>query len=258
MMEMALALWVVSFALLGLCIGSFLNVVAYRVPRGESVVAPPSRCTHCGEQVRPYDLIPVISYVILRGRCRSCGMPIAARYPLVELLTSAAFAAVAWNMPWNGEAIVGALLSSVLIAVAVIDIDWRIIPNRIVAWGMGLGLFMRCFIHPLPWWNYALAAVVCSGLLLLLAIASNGGMGGGDIKLYLFIGMVLGLASALLSLFTASVLGLVYGCVLLCFKPAFGKDRSLPFAPFIAAGAWWAYLYGEGVLHAMLQYIVAA
>ncbi|PZM64976.1 prepilin peptidase [Paenibacillus dendritiformis] len=253
---MELALWVGSFALFGLCIGSFLNVVAYRVPRGESVVAPPSRCPDCGERVRPYDLIPVVSYVLLRGRCRFCGNPIRLRYPAVELLTGTAFAIAAWRMPWSVEALAGALLSAVLIAVVITDIDWRIIPNRIIAWGIGLGLLLRCLSHPLPWWNYALAALACSGLLFLLAIASKGGMGGGDIKLYLFIGLVLGLAPALLSLFAASLFGLLYGCMMLCFKPGFRKDRSLPFAPFIAVGAWWAYLYGQEALDAMLQYLV--
>lgn len=133
-MRLEMVLWVGGFALFGLCIGSFLNVVAYRVPRGESVVAPPSRCPACGERVRPYDLIPVVSYVLLRGRCRFCATPIGLRYPAVELLTGTAFAIAAWRMPWSAEAFAGALLSAVLIAVVITDIDWRIIPNRIIAW----------------------------------------------------------------------------------------------------------------------------
>jgi len=198
-------------AVFGLAIGSFLNLVAIRVPKGESVISPPSRCMLCGHRLGAFDLIPVFGYLLLGGRCRYCRGRISLAYPAGELITAAAFAVTAWRVGWTPELPAGLLLASVLIAAAQTDLRTMLIPDRIVAFALGAGLAARIVSHPLPWWEYALGSVLGAGILLILAVISRGGMGGGDIKLYLFVGMMLGYKLTLLSIFTASLLGSLYG-----------------------------------------------
>lgn len=247
--------WIVLWAMYGLCIGSFLNVVALRVPLRQSIVHPPSHCMQCEKRVKLYDLVPVFSYLWLRGRCRYCKTKISPMYAIIEAITSVLFAYMAWQVGISAELAASLLLISILITVTITDIHGRIIPNPIIGWAIFLGVIARIFSHPLPWWNYLLAAIICSALLLILAIASNGGMGGGDIKLYFFIGLMLGIVNALLSLFIASLLGLIYGLLMICLKPTFRDHRTVPFAPFIAAGALLAYLYGSQGMDAVLHLI---
>src|SRR3954466_11568705 len=190
---------------LGLLIGSFLNVVAYRLPRGEALVKPRSRCTSCGEEVRPYDNVPVLSWLFLRGRCRHCGEQISARYPAVELVTAIVFGVVALVRGFDAGLLLDLPFAAMLIAVANIDLEHQIVPNRILlpmaVWGVGATALVRPDALP----QSLIAAAAAFVALLLAALAYPGGMGMGDVKLAGVMGLYLGasIAPALLVAFLA-------------------------------------------------------
>lgn len=229
----------------GLLIGSFLNVAAIRVLKKQSVVYPPSHCVHCRHPLRPADLIPVMSYVILRGRCRYCHERISPVYPLGEASAALLFALIGWHYgPFHLEWIAGLLLVSVLLVITQTDLKAMLIPDKVVFTGAALAVIVRLFVHPLPLWSYGLAAAAGFGLLYVIAIVSRGGMGGGDIKLYLFIGLICGMQATILSLFIASFLGTCWG-VLVKLNGRLQTKQPIPFGPFIAVGAVVSFLYGE-------------
>jgi len=243
-MTIELSLTVLTAAFMGLLIGSLLNVAAIRIPGGESIVAPPSHCMHCGHRLGPLDLVPVASYLLLRGRCRYCKGRISPAYAIGELTAAAAFAVTAWRVGPDAELAAGLLLASVLIASAHSDLRTMLIPDKIVFFGLAAGLVARIFSHPLPWWDYLLGALLGGGLMLALAFVSKGGMGGGDIKLWTFAGLMLGVKLTLPAVFAASLLGSLYG-VWLMLAGKFRRRMEVPFGPFIAAGALLAYWFGE-------------
>src|SRR5918997_6850692 len=199
---------------LGLLIGSFLNVVTYRLPRGESLVKPRSRCTSCGEEVRPYDNVPVLSWLFLRGRCRHCGTRISPRYPSVELVTALVFAAVVLVRGFDAELALTLPFAAMLIAVADIDLEHRIVPNKILlplaVWGIGA----TAFIRPEALRESLIAGAAAFGALLLAALAHPAGMGMGDVKLAGVMGLYLGAAVAP-ALLTAFLLGSIVGMAIL-------------------------------------------
>lgn len=204
--------------ILGLVVGSFLGVVATRIPKGESIVRPPSSCDHCRQRLRPLDLVPVIGYQLLRGRCRHCRAKVLAVYPLLELTTGGLFALVAWQIGFRLELLIGLLLVSILVVITLTDIQQRLIPDRVVFFGMGALLVLRIFTHPLPWWNYLLAFIIGGGILYVIALLSlillrKEGMGGGDIKLFAMLGLALGVGATLLTLFLAATLGVIGGLI---------------------------------------------
>jgi leader peptidase (prepilin peptidase)/N-methyltransferase len=229
----------------GLLIGSFLNVAAIRTLKKQSVSFPPSHCVHCKHRLHALDLIPVFSYVFLRGRCRYCKERISPVYPIGEGAAAFLFAWTGWHFgPYNSEWIAGLLLVSVLHIIIHTDLKAMLIPNKVIFTGAATAVALRAFLHPLPIWNYASAAALGFGLLYFLAVISRGGMGGGDIKLYLFIGAVCGLQATLLSLFVASLLGTVYG-LSMKLSGRLQPKQPIPFGPFIAVGAWLSYLYAD-------------
>jgi leader peptidase (prepilin peptidase) / N-methyltransferase len=232
----------------GLIIGSFLNVVAYRLPRGESLAHPPSRCPSCEAPVRPYDNIPVLSWLLLRGRCRSCNAPISARYPIVEGLTGALWALVMWARWDDASGIaLGIVLVTILIPIAIIDFEHRIIPNRItapaavVAIAIGLALDMDFVVEQL------IAGAAAGGFFLLAAIAYPRGMGMGDVKLAGVMGLYLGRAVGL-AVLIGLVAGVVVGAVIIARLGASqGRKTAVPFGPFLALGAVIAIFAGDAV-----------
>jgi leader peptidase (prepilin peptidase)/N-methyltransferase len=239
-----------NFALaapLGLLIGSFLNVVAYRLPRGESLLKPRSRCTSCGEEVRPYDNVPVLSWLMLRGRCRHCGEHISARYPVVEIVTAITFAAVALVRGLDTGLLLDLPFAAMLIAVADIDLEHRIVPNRILLplaiWGVAATAFVRPDMLP----ESLIAGAAAFGALLLTALAHPAGMGMGDVKLAGVMGIYLGLSVAPALLF-AFFAGSVVGIALLVRHGASARKRGVPFAPFLAAGAFVGLLAGPELI----------
>lgn len=233
----------------GLLIGSFLNVVTYRLPRGESLVHPPSHCTTCGTPVRPYDNVPVVSWLLLRGRCRRCRAPISARYPAVEALTAAAFALVAALDGIHPALALELPFAAMLIAVAAIDLDHHIIPNRILLPVALYGLAALAAIEPRQLPGHAIAASAGFACLLAIAIAKPGGMGMGDVKLVGVMGLYLG-GALIPALLVAVLAGSVVGVAIVATAPpGERRRRGVPFGPFLALGGLVALVAGPDLIH---------
>jgi leader peptidase (prepilin peptidase)/N-methyltransferase len=225
---------VVVAVLFGLVVGSFLNVVIHRVPRRESVVWPTSRCPHCGEPIRPRDNVPLVSYLLLRGRCRNCKVPISARYPAVEATTGLLFGATAYEFGVNLALLPALVFISALISLAVIDLEHRLLPNVIVGPAALAGLVLSILADPAGWWTYPLSALAVAVALLGLALVYPSGMGMGDVKMGGMLGTFLGPYAAL-AVFLGALLGAVAGGLLM----AAGKMQrrsALPFGLFMALG----------------------
>ena len=235
----------------GLALGSFLNVVAARVPLRRSIVRPPSACMSCGHEIAWYDNVPVLSWLLLRGRCRSCGASIAARYPAVELVSGLLVAACVWRFGLHAEALVAAFFCLALVAVSATDLEHRIIPNRIVLPAAALVLVAQTLVRPSPEW--ALAAIGACAFLLLAALAYPAGMGMGDVKLALLLGAMLG-RTVPVALFVGMAAALVPGVYLLAKQASKGRKMGVPLAPFLALGALVALFWGHPILHLWLHH----
>jgi leader peptidase (prepilin peptidase)/N-methyltransferase len=236
----------VAFAFLGgLMAGSFVTVVAHRVPRGESIVGPRSRCPGCGAQIAAYDNVPVVSWVLLRGRARCCGEPISARYPLTELCLGLLYAVtvlVLWDEP--AEVALGLVFVTMLVAVTLTDLEQRIIPNRILLVSAVLGAVIAVFADPSSLPERAIAAAAAGGLLFLAALAYPRGMGLGDVKLAATMGVFLGrnVAPAIL---VALLAGSLVGLVMIARDGAAARKKAIPFGPFLALGGVVGLLAGD-------------
>ena len=246
--ESRLVLLVVLAAAGGLLVGSFLNVVAWRLPRGESLVTPGSRCPGCAHPVRPYDNVPVLSWLALRGRCRDCRTPISARYPLVEALTGALAAAVALTSDGTHELLLGLVLVALLVPIALIDLDHRIIPNRLTALGAvaALVIGVATNVDGVP--EQLIAGVAAGGFLLAAALARPGGMGMGDVKLAGMLGLFLGREVAV-ALLVALVAGTLVGIAVMARRGVGeGRRTAIPFGPFLALGGCVGLLAGPAIV----------
>ena len=232
----------------GLIIGSFLNVVDYRLPRGESIVHPPSHCPGCDAPIKPWDNIPLLSWIFLRGRCRSCSTRISPRYPLVELLTAVLFAAVAVSNGLNDDLAVLLPFAAMLIAVADIDLEHRIVPNKIVVpmaiYGVAASAVVRTDMLP----ELLIAGAAAFTFLLVAALIHPAGMGMGDVKLAGVMGLYLG-ASIAPALLVAFLSGSVVGIAVMLRHGAAGRKKGVPFAPFLALGAVVALFAGSDLIH---------
>ncbi len=234
--------------LFGLVFGSFYNVVGLRVPQKESIVQPPSHCTKCQRQLTALDLVPVLSYLFLGGKCRSCGNKIAWIYPVMELLTGLLFAFAYRQLGWSIEFIVALFFISLLVIIVVSDIAYMLIPDKVLLFFLPFLVIGRVLSPLTPWWDCAVGAVVGFGILYSIAVISNGGMGGGDIKLFFLIGLVLGTMHTLLTLFVAAVIGMIVGLVVLT-KNKQGRKTPIPFGPSIALAAIIVYFYGDSLIN---------
>jgi leader peptidase (prepilin peptidase) / N-methyltransferase len=225
---------VIVAVLFGLLVGSFLNVVIHRVPRRESVVWPASHCPHCGEHIRPSDNVPLVSYVLLRGRCRNCKEPISARYPVVEATTGLLFGTAAYAFGTSLALLPALVFISTLISLAIIDLEHRLLPNMIVGPAALVGLALSILTNPAGWWTYPLSALVVSGGLFGLTLIYPSGMGMGDVKMGGMLGAFLGPYAAL-AVFLGALIGAVTGGLLM----AAGKMQrrsALPFGLYMALG----------------------
>ncbi|MEW9053307.1 MAG: prepilin peptidase [Neobacillus sp.] len=238
----------------GLLLGSFFNVVGLRVPLKKSVVSPRSSCSTCGHQLKGYELIPLISYLLQKGKCRGCQSRISPIYPFFELLTGILFATAPLVIGWSGELVVALTLISMFIIITVSDIHYMIIPDKILIWFAGIFLLERIFIPLTPWWDSLLGAVTGFTLLLIIALVSKGGMGMGDVKLYALLGFVLGFKLVFLSFFFSTLFGAVIGGLALLFKIV-KRKQPIPFGPFIAAGTLTAYYWGSDLIDLYLQFL---
>jgi leader peptidase (prepilin peptidase)/N-methyltransferase len=221
---------------LGALVGSFLNVVAWRVPRGESVVRPRSRCPHCETPIRPQHNVPVLSWLLLRGRCKDCGGPISARYPLVEALTAALYAGVVAATGADREAIVGLLLVTLLVPVALIDLDHRRIPNKLTGPAAIVAVAATALLQPDQLGERLLAGAIAGGALGAVALAMPGGMGMGDAKLAGVLGLFLG-AQVIPAMIIAFALGSIVGVAIAARAGMHAaRKTAVPFGPFLALG----------------------
>ena len=239
------AIYTIVFTV-GLLFGSFTNVVIYRMPRGESIVYPPSHCPHCGERLRALDLVPVLSYLFLRGRCRYCREMISPRYMLVELLCAVLFLGVYMRYGLTMQTLAGCVFSIILLAAAFIDIDQGIIPDRLTYPGIVLGLLLSFWT--LGFLPSLYGTLAFGGLMFAIAFISNGGMGGGDIKMAGAIGAFTGIAGSAVTLIMASLLGAVFGLGVIAVKKS-GRRTPIKFGPFLALSAYTAYLYAENIFY---------
>lgn len=237
---------VAALALLGgLLAGSFVTVVAHRVPRGESIVGPRSRCPACGAQIAAYDNVPVVSWALLRGRARCCGAPISPRYPLTELTLGLLYAAtvlVLWDEP--GEIALGLVFVTVLAAVTLTDLERRVIPNKILLAGAVAAVAIAAVADPGSLPERAIAALAAGGLLFLAALAYPRGMGLGDVKLAATMGLFLGrdVAPAIL---IALLAGALVGLAMIAREGMAARKRAIPFGPFLALGGVVGLLAGD-------------
>jgi leader peptidase (prepilin peptidase) / N-methyltransferase len=237
-----------AFALApGLAIGSFLNVLAARIPRRRSVVHPRSACMSCGSELAWYDNVPLASYALLRGRCRSCGVRISALYPAVELAAALLIAACVWKFGLSGRAAVGAFFCCVLVAITATDLTHRIVPNRIVVPAAAIVLLAQTALEPRPEW--ALAAFGAGLFLFVAAVAYPAGMGMGDVKLALLMGAALG-KSVAVALLAGMLFALVPSMYLLARHGSAARKMGIPFAPFLALGSVLALFAGHWLLNA--------
>lgn len=230
----------------GLVFGSFFNVVGLRVPVKKSIVSPPSHCTTCQRLLTVLDLVPVLSFLLLCGKCRGCGQKISWIFPFMELVTGVLFTFAYWQLGFSAEFFVALLFISLLVIIVVSDVVYMMIPNKVLLFFLPL-LFIGRLVSPLmPSWDSLLGAVVGFGILYSIAVLSRGGMGGGDIKLFFLIGLVLGTQESLLTLFLAAVIGMIVGVVVLRVRGQ-GKKTPMPFGPSIAFAAIIVYFYGDAI-----------
>jgi len=234
----------------GLALGSFLSVVAARVPLRRSIVRPPSACMSCGEEIRWYDNIPLLSYAVLRGRCRHCGVRIPLVYPGVELLTAVLIAGCVLAFGLTAEAAVAASFCAVLVTVSAIDLEHRIIPNRIVLPATVIVLLANTARDLSPQW--VVAALCASGFLLAAALVYPAGMGMGDVKLALLMGAALG-KTVPVALMAGMLAAMAPSIVLFARHGKKARKMGIPFGPFLALGSVVALFWGHDILDAYLS-----
>lgn len=247
--------------LLGIIIGSFLNVCIYRIPEGLSIVKPRSRCGTCGHELGTLDLVPLLSYIFLRGKCRYCKSHIALRYPIIEALTGFLYVVVYLAFGYSLSTLVGWILFSILIVALMTDIDHMIIPDKLIIFGLVVGLavsilqvFRPLMIFRTAWHFSGFAGgAATGGILLLIAIISmffygeEGGMGMGDVKLFVVIGLLSGLKVALMSLWLSFIIGGLAGVVLiLVFKK--NRKMAIPFGPAIVIATMISVLFYSPII----------
>jgi len=236
-------------ALGGLIIGSFLNVVAHRLPAGESLASPGSRCPNCGHAVRPYDNIPVLSWLLLRGRCRDCGAPIHWRYPAVELATAGLYAGVVAARDDGGGIALGLILVTALVPIVLIDLEHRLIPNLITGPAAVAALVagLALDLDGVP--EQLISGAAAFAFFFLAAWAYRRGMGMGDVKLAGVMGLCLGRAVAP-AILIALVAGVLVGGVIIARVGArAGRKTAVPFGPFLALGGAIALFVGDSIVH---------
>jgi leader peptidase (prepilin peptidase) / N-methyltransferase len=234
-------------AALGAIIGSFLNVVVWRLPRGESLVTPPSQCPSCGKRIAPYDNIPIVSWVLLQGRCRHCGVRISPRYPLIELLTAAAFGAVVAIRGFDSDLVLELPFVAALIALAGIDYDHKLLPNKIVYPTAAYGLVATVLVDRDDLVEHLIAGAGGFLFLLLAALAYPRGMGLGDVKLAGAMGLYLGL-SIVPAMLVAFLAGTLVGLGIIAREGAQARKKAVPFGVFLALGGIVGVLAGPELI----------
>ena len=233
--------------LLGLCVGSFLNVVIARVPEGRSIVGPGSACPRCSTPIAWYDNVPLLSFALLRARCRKCGEPISWRYPVVELVTGLLFVLALAERGLTIDLRPALLLVSGLVSITGIDLVHQLIPDVISIPGIVVGLAVSTLTGRPGWLDSLVGVVIGGGIFLLIIVASRGGMGGGDMKLGAMLGAFLGWKLVLVAILIAILAGGVFAIVVLLLRRK-GRKDAVPFGPFLALGGVVSLFWGESLL----------
>jgi leader peptidase (prepilin peptidase)/N-methyltransferase len=249
----------IAFFILGGIMGSFLNVCIYRIPREASIVRPGSRCPACAAAIKAYDNIPLVSYLILRGRCRRCGEAISFRYPLVELITAVLFAVFFRVYGFSWELPVSLVLACLLIVISFIDLDFMMIPDVLSLGGLALGVVLSFFRPSFGIVDSLAGVLVGGGVLFAIAksyelLRKREGMGGGDVKLLGMIGAFCGIEGVVFTLVSASFIGTVVGLPLTLIKGE-GTKYALPFGPFLSLGALLYVVAGRGLIRVVFRLI---
>lgn len=239
----------------GLLLGSFYNVVGLRVPEGKSIVAPRSSCPKCGHQLTPFELVPVLSYVFQKGKCRQCKVGISPVYPVFELLTGVLFAGAFFLIGWDFELMIALTLISLFMIITVSDLAYMIIPDKVLIVFAVIFAVLRIYQPLTPWWDSFVGSAAGFVLLLLIAFASKGGMGGGDIKLFALIGFAVGFKTMLLAFFFSTFFGAFFGIIGL-ITGMVKRKQPIPFGPFIAIGTLVAYFLGEQIIDWYLNFLL--
>jgi leader peptidase (prepilin peptidase)/N-methyltransferase len=251
-------IWLVYAGLLGACIGSFLNVVIYRLPLGQSLVSPPSRCPQCGYRLAWFDNLPIVGWLLLGGRCRKCRNRISIQYPLVELITALLFVLVVWLTPAGPLLVSRLLLVCILIALFGIDLEHQILPNSITLPGIVAGLLLSVIASP-GLRDALIGVVLGAGILYAIAWAyywwrREEGLGMGDVKMLAMIGAFLGWKAVLVTLVLSSFAGTLIGVALIAAQRG-GMKLALPFGTFLALGAVVAMFAGEPIVNWYAGYL---
>jgi len=238
--------------ILGLIVGSFSNVCIYRIPRNESMIYPASHCPKCRSSIKPIDNIPLLSYILLKGKCRNCGSKIPIQYPVVESLTGIIYIFIFLIYGLTLQSLIYIILSSALIIIAFIDLNEQIVPDIISLPGIAIGLILSFFVPYISFINSFLGVVVGGGIIFIIGLAGSvifkkEAMGGGDVKLAAMIGAFLGWKYTIISLFLGFFLGALVGIFLILSKIK-SKEDMVPFGPFIALGSFITFLWGEKIL----------
>ena len=238
--------------ILGLIIGSFSNVCIYRIPKNESIVFPASHCPNCHTPIKAIDNIPILSFLLLKGKCRKCGEKISIRYPVVEFLTGAIYLLIFLIYGRSYQTLIYALLSSALIIISFIDLDVQIIPDEISLPGIVIGLALSFIVPYISYLNSLLGIIAGGGIIFLIALAGlaifkKEAMGGGDVKLSAMIGAFIGWKYIIVSLFIGFFIGAIAGILLILLKIR-NRDDLVPFGPFIVLGSFITLLWGENIL----------
>ncbi|UJW58504.1 prepilin peptidase [Bacillus sp. A116_S68] len=255
-MEFTMLMYLIIF-LIGAIFGSFFNVVGLRLPEKESLILPRSHCRSCKVSLTAFELVPIISFIIFKGRCRTCQTKISLLYPLMEIMTGALFVLAVIKIGLSWELLIALSFISLLIIITVSDLMYKVILNNVLLLFLIFFILLRHTFVPLdPWWDASVAAISGFLLLLLLAVLSKGGMGGGDIKLYGVLGFVLGTSNLFLSLLIASIIGTVVALFGMLINK-WDRKTIVPFGPFIAIGSISAYFFGEELIAFYYQWILS-
>jgi leader peptidase (prepilin peptidase)/N-methyltransferase len=254
-----IVLYIITF-IFGSIVGSFLNVCIYRIPRGKSIILPSSYCPSCNTSIKIWDNVPILSYIVLMGRCRSCKDKISPRYPFVEAINAIFYVLLIWRFGFGWYTLFYFALASALIVITFIDLDFQIIPDSITLPGTLIGLIAGSLIlqDPFSRWSILgyksslIGAITGFSLFYAVAILSRGGMGGGDIKMMAMVGAFMGWKSVLLTTFLGSLIGSIWGISLMIFKGK-GRKTKIPFGPFLSAGAMITLLSGQEILYWYLR-----
>ncbi|MFD3447488.1 prepilin peptidase [Microbacteriaceae bacterium 4G12] len=238
----------------GTVLGSFYNVVGMRVPIGQPIVHSRSACPSCSHTLSAKELIPILSYILQGGKCRSCSRRISPIYPIFELITGVLFVLSFVLIGWQAEVLVAWTFVSLFVIIAVSDISYMLIPNKVLLFFAPLFIVER-FVVPLqPWWDSVIGAGVGFGLLRLIVFISKGGMGGGDVKLFALIGFVLGFKLVLVTFLLSSLFGTIFG-LLGMITGHVKRGEPMPFGPFIMMGSLTAYFFGESLLQYYFSFL---